>query len=57
MPTDEPQAAPAPSARSKTPDPRADAPKVHGDTGKLERADEEMGAFTHPASLDHRQAW
>jgi len=34
MPTDEPQAAPAPSARSKAPDPRADTPKIHGDTGK-----------------------
>src|SRR6516165_181697 len=28
VPTDEPQAAPAP------PDPRADAPEIHGDTGK-----------------------
>src|SRR5258708_39989113 len=34
MPTDEPQAAPAPSARSEAPDPRADTPKIHGDTGK-----------------------
>jgi HlyD family secretion protein len=34
MPTDEPQAAPAPSTRSKAPDPRADAPKIHGDIGK-----------------------
>ena len=34
MPTDEPQAEPAPSARSKAPDPRADTPKIHGDTGK-----------------------
>jgi hypothetical protein len=34
MPTGEPQAEPAPSARSKAPDPRADTPKIHGDTGK-----------------------
>jgi HlyD family secretion protein len=34
MPTDEPQAAPAPSARNKAPDPHADTPKIHGDTGK-----------------------
>ena len=34
MPTDEPQALPAPSARSKAPDPRADTPEIHGDTGK-----------------------
>jgi len=34
MPTDEPQAAPAPSARNKAPDPRADTPEIHGDTGK-----------------------
>src|SRR6516164_1039716 len=34
MPTDEPQAPPAPSARSKAPDPRADTPEIHGDTGK-----------------------
>src|SRR3974390_357483 len=34
MPTDEPQAAPAPSARNKAPDPRADTPEIPGDTGK-----------------------
>jgi len=34
MPTDEPQAAPAPSARSKAPDPRADAPEIHSDPGE-----------------------
>src|SRR5262249_35705921 len=34
MPTDDPQTAPARSARSKAPDPRADTPKFHGDTGK-----------------------
>src|SRR3974390_2774729 len=34
MPTDEPQAAPAPSARNKAPDPRADTPELHGDTVK-----------------------
>jgi HlyD family secretion protein len=34
MPPDEPQAAPAPSARSKAPDPRADAPKIHSDPGE-----------------------
>jgi HlyD family secretion protein len=34
LPTDEPQAAPAPSARSEAPDPRADTPKNHGDIGK-----------------------
>jgi HlyD family secretion protein len=33
--TSEPQAASASSARSKPPDPRAEAPKVHGDTDKL----------------------
>jgi HlyD family secretion protein len=34
LPTDEPQAAPASSARSEAPDPRADTPKNHGDIGK-----------------------
>jgi HlyD family secretion protein len=34
MPTDEPQAAIARSARSETPDPRADTSEIHGDTGK-----------------------
>jgi HlyD family secretion protein len=31
---DEPQAMSAPSERSKSPDPRADAPAIHGDAGK-----------------------
>src|SRR6516164_8157839 len=34
MPTDKTEAASAPSAPSKPPDPRAEAPKIHGDTGK-----------------------
>src|SRR4029077_14060007 len=34
MPTDDPQAAPAASARSKATDPHADMPKTHGETGK-----------------------
>jgi hypothetical protein len=34
MPTDEPHAAPAPSARSKVPDPRADTPKIHGEASR-----------------------
>jgi HlyD family secretion protein len=34
MPTDEPQATPAPSARSKPPEPQTAAPKMHGDTDK-----------------------
>src|SRR5262249_8872366 len=34
MSTDEPQAVPNPSARSKAPDPRADVPEFHGSTGK-----------------------
>src|ERR1700751_4544138 len=34
MPTDDPQAALDPSARSKTPDPGADMPKLHGEIGK-----------------------
>jgi HlyD family secretion protein len=33
MPTDEPQVTPAPSARSKPPDPRANAPEIDGDAG------------------------
>src|SRR6516162_51067 len=33
MPTDVPQAGPTPSARSKAPDARADAPEFHGNTG------------------------
>ena len=33
-PTDDPQVAATPSARSKVPDPRADMPKTHGDTGR-----------------------
>jgi len=35
MPTDDPQAAPAPLARSKALDGGAEAPKIHGDTGTL----------------------
>src|SRR5262249_55245146 len=34
MPTDDPQAAPAPPARSKAPDGGAEAPKIHDDTGR-----------------------
>jgi HlyD family secretion protein len=33
-PTDEPQVTPAPSGRSKSSDPCADAPEIHGDAGK-----------------------
>jgi hypothetical protein len=45
MPTDEPQAAPAPSARNKAPDPHADTPKIHGDHRQAERAVEKMAGF------------